>query len=96
MLCGSRSFGGWFLPVALVEAIDASRRIHQLLFAGEKRVTGRADFDVQVALLRGTGLERLAASTANSDIDVFWVNSWFHLTLSLSIDGTPAAITNRI
>jgi hypothetical protein len=79
MLCGGGAFSGWFLAVALVEAIDASRGIDQLLFAGEERVASRANFDVQVALLGRAGLECLAASAGNSYIDVFWVNSWFHL-----------------
>ena len=79
MLCGGCAFGGWFLAIALVEAIDASRGIDQLLFAGEERVASRANFDVQVALFSGAGLERLAASAGNSYIDVFWVYSWFHL-----------------
>lgn len=79
MLCGSRGLGGWFLAVALVEAIDASRCIDQLLFAGKERVASRANFDVQVALLGRARLERLAASAGNIYFDVFWVNSWFHL-----------------
>jgi hypothetical protein len=82
MLCGSCAFGGWFLAIALVEAIDASRRIDQLLFTSEERVASRANFDVQIALLGGTGLECLATSTGNGYLDVFWVNSWFHITLS--------------
>ena len=49
MLCGSRAFGSGFLAIALVEAIDASCGIDQLLFAGEERVASGADFDVQVA-----------------------------------------------
>ena len=79
MLCGSRVLGGWFLAIALVETIYASGGIDQLLFAGEERVAGRANFDVQVALLGRAGLECLAASAGNGYIDVFWVNSWFHL-----------------
>ena len=79
MLCGSRGFGGWFLAIALVEAIDAPGSIDELLFAGEEGVASRANFDVQVALLGGAGMERLAASAGNCYIDVFWVNSWFHL-----------------
>jgi hypothetical protein len=51
MLCGSRGFGGWFLAIALVEAIDASGSIDEFLFAGEEGVASRANFDVQVALL---------------------------------------------
>jgi len=79
MLCGSRAFGSGFLAIALVEAIDASCGIDQLLFAGKERVASGADFDVQVALFRRARLERLAASAGNCDIDVFWMNSWFHL-----------------
>ena len=82
LLSGSRGFGGWFLAVALVEAIDASRSIDQLLFAGKERVASRANFDVQVALFGRAGLEGLAASAGNSYVDVFWVNSWFHLVTS--------------
>ena len=83
MLWGSRGLGGWFLAVTLVETIHASGGIDQLLLTGEERVASRANFDVQVALLGRAGLECLAASAGNSYIDVFWVNSWFHLvTLS--------------
>jgi hypothetical protein len=83
LLSGSRGFRRWFLAVALVEAIHASRGINQLLFAGKERVTSRTNFDVQVALFGGTSVERFAASAGNSYIDVFWVNSWFHLITSL-------------
>ena len=95
MLCGSCAFGGWFLAIALVEAIDASGGIDQLLFTRKERVASRANFDVQIALLGGASLERLAASAGNGYFDVFWVNSWFHL-FQLSIGGTRAAITNGI
>ena len=85
MLCGSRGFGGLFLAIALVEAIDASRGIDQLLFAGEERVACRTDFDVQIAFLGRASLKRLAASAGNGNIDVFGVNSWFHLILRHSL-----------
>jgi hypothetical protein len=45
---GGRFRGGLF-AIALVEAIDASCGINQLLFAGEKRVASGTNFDVQVA-----------------------------------------------
>lgn len=80
MLCRGRGFGG-FLAVTLVEAIDASCGIHELLFSGEEGVASRTDFDVQIAFLRRAGLECFAACAANSYFDVFGVNSWFHLTL---------------
>jgi len=83
MLGSGCVFGGGFLAVALVEAIDASCGIDQLLLAGKERVASRTNFDVQVTFLGGASLERLAARAGDGDINVFWVNSWFHLiTLS--------------
>ena len=85
LLCGCCRFGSGFLSIALVEAIDASRGIDQLLFAGEERVACRTDFDVQIAFLGRASFERLATSATNGNFDVFWVNSWFHLTLRHSL-----------
>ena len=80
-LSGGRcALGRWFLAIALVEAIDASRGIDQLLLSGKERMASRTDFHVQIALFRGAGLERLTASASDVDFYVFWVNSWFHLT----------------
>ena len=79
MLWRGRVLGGWFLAVALVEAIDASRGIDQLLFPGKEWMASRTDFDVQVTFLGGASLEGLAARAGNRDFDVFWMNSWFHL-----------------
>ena len=79
MLGRCRGIGGRFLAIALVEAIDASCGVDQFLLAGKERMTSGADLDVQIALLGGARLERLATSTGNGYIDVFWVNSWFHL-----------------
>ena len=76
-LCWGSSFGR-FLAITLVKAIDASCGIDQLLFSGKERVAGRANFDVQIALLGRAGLESFATSTANGYFDVFGVNSWFH------------------
>jgi hypothetical protein len=85
LLCGCCRIGSRFLSITLVEAIDASRGIDQLLFAGEERVASRTNFDVQIAFLRRASLESLAASAANGNFDVFWVNSWFHLILRHSL-----------
>ena len=41
--------------VLAAEAFDASGGIDQLLFAGEERVAIRADFQVDIALMRGSG-----------------------------------------
>ena len=79
MLGSGCAFGGGFLAIALVEAIDASCGIDQLLLAGKERVASRTNFNVQVTFLGGASLERLAARAGDGNIDVFWVNSWFHL-----------------
>ena len=79
MLWSGSALGGWFLAVALVEAIDASCGIDQLLFSGKEWMASRTDFDVQVTFLGGASLEGLAARAGNVNFDVFWMNSWFHL-----------------
>ena len=72
------AFCGWFFAVALVEAIDTSCGIDQFLFSGKERVTRRTDFDVQVTFLGGASLEGLTTRAGNRNLDVFWMNSWFH------------------
>ena len=79
MLGSCCAFGGWFLAIALVKAIDTSGGIDQLLLASKERVASRTNFNVQVTFLGGASLERLAARAGDRDINVFWVNSWFHL-----------------
>ena len=80
MLGSGCAFGCRFLAIALVEPINASGGVDQLLLTGEERVASRADFDVQVAFFGRASLEGLAASATNGDFDVFRMNSWFHLT----------------
>lgn len=48
MLRRGGAFGGRFLAVTLVKAIDASCGIDQLLFSCKERVASRTDFDMQV------------------------------------------------
>ena len=93
---GGRAFG--LLAVTLVEAIDASRGIDQLLLAGKERVTCGTDFHVQVALLGRARLKRLPAGAGNGDINVFRVNSWFHYSwFRLSLYRQQlAAFSNKI
>ena len=71
--------GCGFLAIALVEAIDASCGIDQLLLAGKERVASGTNFNVQVTFLGGASVERLAARAGDGNINVFWVNSWFHV-----------------
>lgn len=94
MLGSGGAFGGRFPAVTFVEAIDASCGIDQFLLTREERVAGRTDFDVQVALAGGAGLERLAAGAANGNLVIFGMNSWFHLTLLHSLSGAFAAFSN--
>ena len=77
MLSRGRGLGG-FLAVTLVEAIDASCGIDELLFARKERVASRTDFDVQVTFAGRAGFERLAARAGDGYFNVFGVNSWFH------------------
>ena len=97
MLGSSCAFGSWLFAIALVEAIDASCGVDQFLFTGKKRVAGRTNFDVQVTFAGGASFKTLAARATDRNLDVFWVNSWFHFnSSSLSVGGTIAAITNEI
>ena len=79
MLGSGCAFGGGFLAVALVEAVDASGGIDQLLLAGKERVASGTNFNVQVTFLGGASFEGLAARAGDVNLDVFWVNSWFHV-----------------
>ena len=93
MLWSSSALGCWFPTVTFVEAIDASRGIDQLLFAGEERVAGRTYFDVQIALASRASFEALATRAGNCYLVIVWVNSWFHL---LPHRRRKAAFTNGI
>ena len=94
MLGSGCAFRCGFLAIALVEAVHASGGIDQLLLAGKERVASGTNFDVQVTFLGGASLERLAARAGDGDINVFWVNSWFHM---LTLYRRPrAAISNGI
>ena len=62
---------------ALLEAIDAAATVHQLLFAGEERVTLRANFNTQFRL-GGTGLERFTAHAANDAFAILGMDLFFH------------------
>jgi hypothetical protein len=77
LLCWS-SFRG-LLTITPVKAIDAAGRINQLLLARKKRVAGRANLNVEIALARRTRLKSLAARAGNSYFFIFRVNSGFHI-----------------
>lgn len=77
MLGRGRGLGG-FLAVTLVEAIDASCGIDELLFARKERMASRTNFDVQVTFARRARFERLAARAGDVYFVIFGMNSWFH------------------
>ena len=67
-----------FLGIAAIESIDTARRVNQFLLAGKKRMTRRANFDVQIAFTRRTRLESFAAGAGHCDFFIFRMNSGFH------------------
>src|SRR5262245_2989470 len=65
-------------PVVLfLELLDTSGRVHELHFAREERVTGRADFDVD-CLARAARGEFVAATAGHGCLNVFRMNAVFH------------------
>lgn len=64
--------------VFLLETVDASAGIDELLLAREKRMAARANFDAEVGLDR-TRLERIAASASDRCHLVLRMNALFHL-----------------
>ncbi len=68
----------WLLNAKLlVELINASAGVNQLLFACIKRVTLRADFHLNV-LLRATRLNNFTASALNRRLLVVWMDTFLH------------------
>jgi hypothetical protein len=54
------------LGILATEALDASSGVHQLVFAGEERMAVGADFNVDVAMVRGTRAETVPAGADDS------------------------------
>lgn len=68
-----------FFGVLFLEALDAPRGVHQLLFAGEKGMAARTNFHADhVALKCGPGFKRAAARTMHRDGVVIGMNTFFH------------------
>ena len=70
----AHSFGA---AIALGKFFHATGRVHEFLFAGEKRMTSGADTDSDVAPSRAGFINR---ATRAHDIGfvIFWVNACFH------------------
>ncbi len=76
-----RVLDGRLFAVAFVEPIDASRRIHQFLLAGEKRMTSGTDFNVQIALFGGASLKSFPTGAGDCNLVICRMNFWFHYSL---------------
>jgi hypothetical protein len=70
-------FFGKMLGVLLFEFLDAAGGIHQLLFAGEKRMAGGTDFYMDF-LADGAQLKLAAARAFRRDFMIRWMDIWFH------------------
>ena len=86
LLRGGLACGFSFACVRFVElaaeALDAACGVDQLLLTGKVRVAGGADFDDDVALMRGAGLKAASAGALDVDGLVLRVNSFFwHVTI---------------
>src|ERR1700692_112119 len=68
----------WFCAaIALGEFFDATGRVHEFLFAGEKRMTSGADTDSNVTTRRAGFIDR-AARADDICLAILWVNACFH------------------
>ena len=63
---------------SLVETINTSTGVDQLLLAGVERVALRADLNTDL-LLGGTGCENVAASAANRSLFVVGMDAFSHV-----------------
>src|SRR5205814_10075182 len=71
------------LTVALVEALDATLHVDEVLLAGEERVALGADLHVELGL-RAHRLELIAAGARHRGLDVLGVDLRFHRWVSLA------------
>ena len=79
--------------VALLETIDASAAVNQLLLSGVEGMALGADIHAQL-LLGGTGLEGLAANAADDSLAVIRMDLFFH-GFHLFVTGLSALRRNR-
>ena len=62
---------------SLLESVNTSACINQLLLAGEERMALGTDLDLDI-LLCGTSLDHVAASAGNSGLLVLRMNTFLH------------------
>ena len=66
------------LLIALVELLDTATCLNVTLTASEERMALGANVDAQI-LLRGTGLEGIAATAGHSSLEELGMNTLFHI-----------------
>lgn len=66
-----------FKMETFVKSVDTSACINQLLLAGEKRMTFRADINTKIRF-GGTGFKCFAARTSNRCCFILWMDAFFH------------------
>lgn len=65
------------LRILLVESLNTTGRVKQLVLSGVVRMTRRADFDMDIAHGRA-GFEGVPANAGHDRFSVFWVDIVFH------------------
>ena len=68
---------GFGAAIALGEFFDATGRVHEFLFAGEKRMTSSANTNSNVTTRRAGVIDR-AARADDIGFVILWVNACFH------------------
>ena len=73
------ALGGAGFLVLLFELIDAAGGVNQLLAASEEGVAVGADFNADIALVRGTRFEDVATGADDIEFVVSGMNTGFHV-----------------
>src|SRR5215510_8782370 len=77
-------------PVLLLEPLDATRGVHELVLSGVERMALRAHFDVDVGS-SGAGANHLSARTRDGRVHIVRMNAHLHCRHPLKVtkDTTP-------
>lgn len=87
----------WTLfTVFFTELIDPARCINYALFPCIKRMTWRTNLNLQILTQYRTGLKFITTATSYSNLLIFWMNFWFHITFTLPIKGLHTLLKNFV
>lgn len=79
----SKKLSAFLDIVALLEAVNASGSVDELLLSGKERMAGGANFDVDVLSGGRAGLDHASACALDLAIGVSGMNSFFHGILQI-------------